>query len=146
MSESKKEELLVIDEKKEIKERFELSRILRFALVSSFILLNITFGADVGVIASSKFKLQSALNFNDKEFAAFNSITSIGRILGIFIYMGLLTRDNKKLLTSICLLARYGLFFSFLFTSQKFLLYLETFSKYMFQYMLINLVSNLLKQ
>ena len=44
MSESKKEELLVIDEKKEEeKERFELSRILRFALVSSFILLNITF-------------------------------------------------------------------------------------------------------
>ena len=123
MSESKKEELLVIDEKKEIKERFELSRILRFALVSSFILLNITFSADVGVIASSKFKLQSDLNFNDKEFAAFNSITSTGRILGTFIYMGLLTRDNRKLLTSVCLLASCGLFFSFLFTSQKFVLY-----------------------
>ena len=123
MSESKKEELLVIDEKKEIKERFELSRILRFALVSSFILLNITFSADVGVIASSKFKLQSDLNFNDKEFATFNSITSTGRILGTFIYMGLLTRDNRKLLTSVCLLASCGLFFSFLFTSQKFVLY-----------------------
>ena len=124
MSESKKEELLVIDEKKEEeKERFELSRILRFALVSSFILLNITFSADVGVIASSKFKLQSDLNFNDKEFATFNSITSTGRILGTFIYMGLLTRDNRKLLTSVCLLASCGLFFSFLFTSQKFVLY-----------------------
>ena len=124
MSESKKEVLLVIDEKKEEeKERFELSRILRFALVSSFILLNITFSADVGVIASSKFKLQSDLNFNDKEFATFNSITSTGRILGTFIYMGLLTRDNRKLLTSVCLLASCGLFFSFLFTSQKFVLY-----------------------
>ena len=124
MSESKKEELLVIDEKKEEeKERFELSRILRFALVSSFSLLNITFSADVGIIASSKFKLQSDLNFNDKEFATFNSITSTGRILGTFIYMGLLTRDNRKLLTSVCLLASCGLFFSFLFTSQKFVLY-----------------------
>ena len=123
MSEVKKEELLVIDELNEEKQRFELSRILRFALVSSFILLNITFSADVGVIASSKFKLQKDLNFNDKEFATFNSITSTGRILGTFIYMGLLTRDNRKLLTSICLLASCGLFFSFLFTSQKFVLF-----------------------
>ena len=38
-----------------------------------------TYSADVGVIASSKFKLQSDLNFNDKEFATFNSITSTGR-------------------------------------------------------------------
>ena len=123
MSEIKKEELLVNDDKNEDKLRFELSRILRFALVSSFILLNITFSADVGVIASSKFKLQKDLNFNDKEFATFNSITSTGRILGTFIYMGLLTRDNRKLLTSICLLASCGLFFSFLFTSQKFVLF-----------------------
>ena len=121
MAEEKKEDLLVKDE--EEKERFELSRILRFALVSSFILLNITFSADVGVIASSKFKLQKDLNFNDKEFATFNSITSTGRILGTFIYMGLLTRDNRKLLTSICLLASCCLFFSFLFTSQKFVLF-----------------------
>ena len=123
MSELKKEELLVNDDLDEEKQRFELSRILRFALVSSFILLNITFSADVGVIASSKFKLQKDLNFNDKEFATFNSITSTGRILGTFIYMGLLTRDNRKLLTSICLLASCGLFFSFLFTSQKFVLF-----------------------
>ena len=123
MSELKKEELLVNDDLNEEKQRFELSRILRFALVSSFILLNITFSADVGVIASSKFKLQKDLNFNDKEFATFNSITSTGRILGTFIYMGLLTRDNRKLLTSICLLASCGLFFSFLFTSQKFVLF-----------------------
>ena len=123
MSDIKKEELIVIDDKKEENLRFELSRLLRFALVSSFILLNITFSADVGVIASSKFKLQKDLNFNDKEFATFNSITSTGRILGTFIYMGLLTRDNRKLLTSICLLASCGLFFSFLFTSQKFVLF-----------------------
>jgi predicted MFS family arabinose efflux permease len=122
-TENKKEGLLINEENNEEKQRFELSRILRFALVSSFILLNITFSADVGVIASSKFKLQKDLNFNDKEFATFNSITSTGRILGTFIYMGLLTRDNRKLLTSVCLLASCGLFFSFLFTSQKFVLF-----------------------
>ena len=122
-TENKKEGLLINEENNEEKQRFELSRILRFALVSSFILLNITFSADVGVIASSKFKLQSDLNFNDKEFATFNSITSTGRILGTFIYMGLLTRDNRKLLTSVCLLASCALFFSFLFTSQKFVLF-----------------------
>ena len=119
MSEIQKEKLLNSEEK----ERFELSRLLRFALVSSFILLNITFSADVGVIASSKFTLQSDLQFNDKEFATFNSITSTGRILGTFIYMGLLTRDNRKLLTSVCLLASCMIFFSFLFTSQKYVLF-----------------------
>ena len=124
MSEEKKDE-----EKKEIllknteEQTYELSRVLRFILVSSFILLNITYSADVGVIASSKFKLQSDLNFNDKEFATFNSITSTGRILGTFIYMVLLTRDNRKLLTSVTLLSSCAIFFSFLFTSHKFVLY-----------------------
>jgi predicted MFS family arabinose efflux permease len=122
MSEEKdtKKEILVENSEEQT---YELSRILRFILVSSFILLNITYSADVGVIASSKFKLQSDLNFNDKEFATFNSITSTGRILGTFIYMVLLTRDNRKLLTLITLLSSCAIFFSFLFTSQKFVLF-----------------------
>ena len=122
MSEEKdtKKETLVENSEEQT---YELSRILRFILVSSFILLNITYSADVGVIASSKFKLQSDLNFNDKEFATFNSITSTGRILGTFIYMVLLTRDNRKLLTLITLLSSCAIFFSFLFTSQKFVLF-----------------------
>ena len=122
MSEEKdtKKETLVENSEEQT---YELSRILRFILVSSFILLNITYSADVGVIASSKFKLQSDLNFNDKEFATFNSITSTGRILGTFIYMVLLTRDNRKLLTLITLLSSCAIFFSFLFTSQKLVLF-----------------------
>ena len=120
MSEEKKNEPLVENSEEKT---YELSRVLRFILVSSFILLNITYSADVGVIASSKFKLQSDLNFNDKEFATFNSITSTGRILGTFIYMVLLTRDNRKLLTSVTLLSSCAIFFSFLFTSHKFVLY-----------------------
>ena len=116
---TKKENLVQNSEE----QTYELSRILRFILVSSFILLNITYSADVGVIASSKFKLQSDLNFNDKEFATFNSITSTGRILGTFVYMVLLTRDNRKLLTLITLLSSCAIFFSFLFTSQKFVLF-----------------------
>ena len=122
MSEEKdsKKEILVENSEEQT---YELSRILRFILVSSFILLNITYSADVGVIASSKFKLQSDLNFNDKEFATFNSITSTGRILGTFVYMVLLTRDNRKLLTLITLLSSIAIFFSFLFTSQKFVLF-----------------------
>ena len=116
---TKKENLVENSEE----QTYELSRILRFILVSSFILLNITYSADVGIIASSKFKLQSDLNFNDKEFATFNSITSTGRILGTFVYMVLLTRDNRKLLTLITLLSSCAIFFSFLFTSQKFVLF-----------------------
>ena len=123
MSEAKKEEKNEILLENSEEKRYELSRVLRFILVCSFILLNITYSADVGVIASSKFKLQSDLNFNDKEFATFNSITSTGRILGTFIYMILLTRDNRKLLTSITLLSSCAIFFSFLFTSHKFVLY-----------------------
>ena len=126
MSEEKKE----TKEEKEEKlvesteeQNYELSRILRFILVSCFILSNITYSADVGVIASSKFKLQKDLNFNDKEFATFNSITSTGRILGTFVYMVLLTRDNRKILTTITLLSSCAIFFSFLFTSQKFVLF-----------------------
>ena len=127
MSENKNEELLSKEENKEEVERFELSRILRFIIISSFILINITFSGDVGVIASSKFKLQNDLNFNEKEFATFNSITSTGRILGTFIYMGLLARDNRKLLICICLLSSCCCFFSFLFTKQKFILYIIRF-------------------
>ena len=123
MSEPKKDTKTEILVENSEEQTYELSRILRFILVSSFILLNITYSADVGVIASSKFKLQNDLNFNDKEFATFNSITSTGRILGTFIYMVLLTRDNRKLLTSITLLSSCAIFFSFLFTSQKYVLF-----------------------
>ena len=57
------------DEKKETlvknteEQTFELSRVLRFILVSSFILLNITYSADVGVIASSKFNRKNSRYF-----------------------------------------------------------------------------------
>ena len=102
---------------------FVLSRKIRFILVSSFILLNITFSADVGVIASSKFKLQTDLNFNEKEFATFISITAIGRIFGSFIFMGLLTRDNRKILTLTFISISSCIFFSFLFTNHKFILF-----------------------
>ena len=127
MNENTSEELLSKEENKEEVERFELSRILRFIIVSSFILMNVTFSADVGVIASSKFSLQNDLNFNEKEFAIFNSITSTGRILGTFIYMGLLARDKRKLLICICLLSSCCIFFSFLFTNQKFIIYIIRF-------------------
>ena len=122
MSEEKKKEPLVENSEEKT---YELSRVLRFILVSSFILLNITYSADVGVIASSKFKLQSDLNFIDKEFATFNSITSTGRknFSYFYIYMVLLTRDNRKLLTSVTLLSSCAIFFSFLFSSHKFVLY-----------------------
>ena len=47
MSEEKKNEPLVENSEEKT---YELSRVLRFILVSSFILLNITYSADVGVI------------------------------------------------------------------------------------------------
>ena len=127
MSENKKEELLIIEKNKIPEGRFELSRIFRFLLVLSFILVSIAFSSDVGVIASNKFKLQNDLNFNDKEFATFNSITSTGRMLGTFIYMGLLAKDNRKLLTIICLLSSCCFFFSYLFTNEKLILYIIRF-------------------
>ena len=43
--------------------------------------------------------------------------------------MVLLTRDNRKLLTSVTLLSSCAIFFSFLFTSNKFLLYAGLLSK-----------------
>ena len=96
MSEEKKNEPLVENSEEKT---YELSRVLRFILVSSFILLNITYSADVGVIASSKFKLQSDLNFNDKEFATFNSITSIGRKNFRYFYIyGIINSRQQKII------------------------------------------------
>ena len=121
-SEKKIDENLIVKPQND-KIRFELSRILRFILVTSFILLNITFSADVGVIATSKFLIQKDLKFNEKEFAIFNSITSTGRILATFVYMGLMIYDNRKILTLTTLLGSIGIFFSFKFTSNKYILY-----------------------
>ena len=116
----KKDNLL---EDRENGNTFVLSRKIRFILVLCFILINITYSADVGVIASSKFTIQNDLNFNEKEFATFNSITAIGRIIGSFIFMGLLTRDNRKILTIISIFIGSFIFFSYLFTNHKLILF-----------------------
>ena len=104
---------------KEIQQPVVLSRTLRLIIAIGFILINIIFSADVGVIASSKKELQDALDFNEKEFGTFTSVTSAGRIFGTFIYMGLLALDIRKALTICCLTMSILEFASFMIIKNK---------------------------
>lgn len=119
----KGEKLLV----KEDQQPVVLSRTLRLIIAIGFILINIIFSADVGVIASSKKELQDALDFNEKEFGTFTSITSAGRIFGTFIYMGLLALDIRKALTVCCLTMSVLEFASFMVIKNKILLFIIRF-------------------
>ena len=107
---------------------YELSRIPRLILVCIFIFINLEYSSELGILFYHESKLQKDINFNDEELSLFNRMIYIGRIVGTFIYMILLTIiDNRKFLVLIALLSSCTLYFSFLFISKKMILYIIRF-------------------
>lgn len=101
-----------------------LSRALRIFIFCNFIALSIVMSGDNGVLSSSKKIIIQDLELNEKLYGIFSAIPSIGRIAGSFIFMFLLKFDNRKLITSVCLLINGGLFFVYFLTRNKWILFI----------------------
>ena len=100
-----------------------LSRYLRLFIFCDFILLSIVMSGDNGVLSSSKKIIREDLGLDEKLYGVFSSIPSIGRIAGSFIFMYLLSFDNRKLITVICLTINGSLFFVYYLTRNKWILF-----------------------
>ena len=104
-------------------EKVELSRILRFIIFLTFVALSIVMSGDNGVLSSSSKMIKKDLGLSDSEYGLFGSIPSTGRIIGSLVFMGLLATDNRKLLTVCCLGINASMFFVYLLTKNKFILF-----------------------
>ena len=113
--------------KKKTVERIQLSRITRFIIFLSFILLSVVMSADNGVLSSSKKMIVKDLNLSDSEYGTFGSIPSIGRIIGSLIFMRLLLIENRKYLTCICIIINGGMFFVYMLTKNIYILFVIRF-------------------
>ena len=105
------------------KEHLQLNRKLRIFIFCNFIALSIVMSGDNGVLSSSKKIIIQDLELNEKLYGIFSSIPSIGRIAGSFIFMFLLKFDNRKLITSVCLIINGSLFFVYFLTRNKWILF-----------------------
>ena len=101
-----------------------LDRKLRIFIFCNFIALSIVMSGDNGVLSSSKKIIIQDLELNEKLYGVFSSIPSIGRIAGSFIFMFLLKFDNRKLITSVCLILNGSLFFAYFLTRNKWILFM----------------------
>ena len=105
----------------------QLSRVTRFLIFLSFILLSVVMSADNGVLSSSKKMIVKDLNLSDSEYGTFGSIPSIGRIIGSLIFMKLLLIENRKYLTCICIIINGGMFFVYILTKNIYILFVTRF-------------------
>ena len=105
-----KEEYLLKHTKVISKKQLFLSRKIRIIIFLLFIILSVIVDIDNGIIASSSQTIKEDLNIKDSQFGIFVSIPFTGRILGLIIFMGLISLDHRKLLIVITILFQ-GLFF-----------------------------------
>lgn len=104
-------------------DRTKLSRPLRIVIFITFVLLSIVMSGDNGVLSAGSKNIKKDLGLSDKEYGTFGGIPSAGRIVGTLIFMGLLSTDRRKLLTVACTVMNGSLFFVYLITKNKYILF-----------------------
>ena len=113
----------LVENQEEKVEHVQLSRIMRLIIFVTFVSLSIVMSGDNGVLSSSSKMIKKDLGLSDSEYGLFGSIPSTGRIIGSLVFMGLLATDNRKLLTVCCLAVNGTMFFVYLITKNKFILF-----------------------
>ncbi len=112
-----KEEYLLKHTKIISKKQLFLSRKIRIIIFLLFIILSVIVDIDNGIIASSSQKIKEDLNIKDSQFGLFVSIPFTGRILGLIIFMGLISLNHRKLFIVITILFQGLFFLSYFLTS-----------------------------
>ena len=78
-----------------------------------FIILSIVVDVDNGLIASSSQIIKRDLKINDSQFGLFASVPFIGRIIGLFIFMGLISSNHRKLCLVLTMVLHGSFFYLF---------------------------------
>ena len=101
------------------KQQIDLSRFMRIFIFLLFIILSILVDVDNGVIASSSQIIKKDLKLNDSQFGLFASVPFIGRIIGLIIFMGIISSNHRKLCLVLTMVL-HGLFFNFFYFYSNF--------------------------
>ena len=118
-SEISKQEYFLHHTKVIPKQQIDISRKMRIFIFILFIILSIVVDIDNGLIASSSQIIKKDLNLNDSQFGLFASVPFIGRILGLAVFMGLISSNHRKLCLVLTMVL-HGLFFYFFSLSYNF--------------------------
>ena len=93
---------LVKGEKKEKKKekkrksKIYLSRYVRMVLFFLLLIFSVIIDLDSGIIVSSYKSLTQDLNMSDLQFGSLNSITTIGKIIALLIFMVIINKNHRK--------------------------------------------------
>jgi MFS family permease len=119
-----KEEYLIKHTTIITKNQLFLSRGIRIIIFLLFISLSIIVDVDNGVIASSSQSIKQDLNISDGQFGLFVSIPFTGRILGLLIFIGIISSNHRKLIMSLTVFLHGITFYSYSLTSNYYILIL----------------------
>ena len=118
-SEISKQEYFLHHTKVISKQQIDLSRKMRIFIFLLFIILSIVVDIDNGLIASSSQIIKKDLKINDSKFGLFASVPFIGRIIGLIIFMALISSNHRKLCLVLSMVF-HGLFFYLFSLSNNF--------------------------
>ena len=93
---SQKEEKKEKKKTKENKPKEYLSRYIRMTLFFLFLTFSVLLDLDPGIIVSSYKSFTQDLNINDLQYGSLDSITTIGKIISLLIYMIIIHKNHRK--------------------------------------------------
>ena len=96
--------------KKKGKSKIYLSRYVRIILFFLLLIFSIIIDLDSGIIVSSYKSFTKDLNINDFQYGTLNSITTIGKIIALLIFMIIINKNHRKFIIVITSFF-HGLFF-----------------------------------
>ena len=82
--------------KKRGKSKIFLSRYVRMILFFQLLIFSVIIDLDAGIIISSYKTFTKDLNISDLQFGSLNSITTIGKIIALLIFMVIINKNHRK--------------------------------------------------
>ena len=82
--------------KKRGKSKIFLSRYVRMILFFQLLIFSVIIDLDAGIIISSYKIFTKDLNISDLQFGSLNSITTIGKIIALLIFMVIINKNHRK--------------------------------------------------
>ena len=84
------------DKIKKAKSKIYLSRYVRMILFFLLIIFSVLIDLDAGIIVSSYKSFTQDLNMNDLQYGSLNSITTVGKIIALLIFMVIINKNHRK--------------------------------------------------
>ena len=82
--------------KKKNKSKIYLSRYVRMLLFFLLLIFSVIIDLDSGIIVSSYKSFTQDLNMSDLQYGSLNSITTIGKIIALLIFMVIINKNHRK--------------------------------------------------